>query len=221
MDKIMFNNRFGQTQAVIDGIKTNTRRAERSLDILPLEYNPFLTEFQFEYSDGLIVVRRLFKGTHVQTYHLKPRYKIGDEVAVAMSYESIIEAAKSEDKIKHFLVKKDLMLEDGRVCVDLFTSSGRTNKMFVRADIMPHRIRITDIKVERLRDITEKDCIKEGLLAGEQEPRMYGFRLPKGTVLSFLTPREAFAALIDRISGKGTWERNPWVFAYEFELIKI
>lgn len=21
---------------------------------------------------------------------------------------------------------------------------------------------------------------------------------------------EAFAALIDRISGKGTWERNPW-----------
>ena len=36
----------------------------------------------------------------------------------------------------------------------------------------------------------------------------------------FLTPREAFAALIDRISGRGTWQCNPWVFVYEFELIK-
>ena len=36
----------------------------------------------------------------------------------------------------------------------------------------------------------------------------------------FDSPREAFAALIDRISGRGTWQRNPWVYAYEFELIK-
>lgn len=31
--------------------------------------------------------------------------------------------------------------------------------------------------------------------------------------------KETFAHLIDRVSGKGTWESNPWVFAYEFELI--
>ena len=29
----------------------------------------------------------------------------------------------------------------------------------------------------------------------------------------------AFAALIDKVSGKGTWKKNPWVFAYSFELI--
>lgn len=34
------------------------------------------------------------------------------------------------------------------------------------------------------------------------------------------TPREAFAALIDKVSGKGTWESNPYVWAYEFELMK-
>lgn len=28
------------------------------------------------------------------------------------------------------------------------------------------------------------------------------------------------AALINRISGKGTWEFNPWVYVYEFELLK-
>lgn len=32
--------------------------------------------------------------------------------------------------------------------------------------------------------------------------------------------REAYATLIDRISGKGTFESNPYVFVYEFELVK-
>lgn len=36
----------------------------------------------------------------------------------------------------------------------------------------------------------------------------------------FPTRRQAFASLIDRVSGKGTWERNPWVVVYEFDLVK-
>ena len=36
----------------------------------------------------------------------------------------------------------------------------------------------------------------------------------------FPTPREAFATLIDKVSGRGTWKRNPWVVVYEFELVK-
>lgn len=36
----------------------------------------------------------------------------------------------------------------------------------------------------------------------------------------YYTPREAFAALIDDASGRGTWGRDPWVVAYEFELVK-
>jgi hypothetical protein len=34
----------------------------------------------------------------------------------------------------------------------------------------------------------------------------------------FDTPREAFAALIDRINGRGTWQDNPWVVAYTMDL---
>ena len=37
---------------------------------------------------------------------------------------------------------------------------------------------------------------------------------------TFNTPRQAFAALIDKVSGRGTWDRNPWVVVYEFELVK-
>ena len=34
------------------------------------------------------------------------------------------------------------------------------------------------------------------------------------------TPSKAYAELIDKVSGKGTWESNPYVFVYDFELIK-
>ena len=36
----------------------------------------------------------------------------------------------------------------------------------------------------------------------------------------FRSAQVAFANLINRISGKGTWESNPYVFAYSFKLIK-
>ena len=36
---------------------------------------------------------------------------------------------------------------------------------------------------------------------------------------TFDTAKDAFMNLIDEVSGKGAWERNPLVFAYEFELI--
>lgn len=39
-------------------------------------------------------------------------------------------------------------------------------------------------------------------------------------IRNYITPREAFAALIDKVSGRGTWDSNPWVFAYTYELVK-
>ena len=216
MKKIAFSDKYGLTQAVVDLIKTNTRRAEKSLDVLPLEYNPLSTEFQFEYKDGIIIGRRFFNGSHVETYHLKPRYKIGDEVAVAQRYKDINLTFIPHQDAPDF--KK--ITRHARLWGNAKKMAGWNNKMFVAASLMPHRIRITNIKIERLQDISDEDCLREGLLAGEQEPKMYGFRLPKGTVISFKTARKAFAALIDRISGRGTWERNPWVYAYSFELVK-
>lgn len=87
---------------------------------------------------------------------------------------------------------------------------------------MKHRIRITNIKVERLQDISDEDCIKEGLtqkpdpFIGEDE-MVYCFQ---GSDINYAYPSTCFAALIDKISGKGAWGSNPYVFVYEFELIK-
>ena len=93
--------------------------------------------------------------------------------------------------------------------------------MFVRAELMPHQIQITDISIQKLQDISDEDCLKEGIeehLKGIQ----YGFVSNIGYIgqYPFTNPRDAFSALIDRVSGKGTWEKNPYVFVYEFKLIK-
>ena len=108
--------------------------------------------------------------------------------------------------------------------------AGWTNKMFVRADLMPHHIRITDVKVERLQDISKEDCLKEGIIfieplsiIGEDA---YFFAVKRkvrqmyDNILKFFSsPQRAYADLIDKICGRGTWKRNPWVVAYSFELL--
>ena len=202
MKKIMFNDRYGLAGAVLRGDKTMTRRIIKGAYavVIQLKYEG---SFIGKTADGESVLLP------------QPAYRIGEEVAIAQPY-------KNDDVLNYNAYKEDgTAREDGlQRHKEMLDSKGYRNKMFVKAEYMPHRIRITNIKVERLQDISEENCIKEGLLVGEQEPRMYGFRLPKGTVLSFLTPREAFAALIDRISGRGTWQSNPWVYVYTFELIK-
>ncbi len=79
-------------------------------------------------------------------------------------------------------------------------------------------IRITNVSYERIQDISEMDILCEGVY-------FYNCGIDsgyttKGLGYNFPTDRDAFAALIDRISGKGTWNKNPWVFAYEFELLR-
>ena len=85
-------------------------------------------------------------------------------------------------------------------------------------------ITITDIRFEKLQDISDEDCLKEGIYedgddsSGLYVVPFYDFWGNKGD--GFDNPKEAFAALIDKINGKGTWDSNPYVFVYDFELVK-
>ena len=175
MKKIMFNDRYFLTKAVLQHRKTMTRRLVPQKLVAAIE-------------------------GHLPGYAvMESKYKVGEIVAVAQSY-------------------KDTGLYD--VYRGAEHHAGWNNKMFVRADLMPHQIRITNIKVERLQDISDEDCLREGIeeyaSCCECGADVYSFDGAKET---YYTPREAFAALIDKVSGNGTWESNPWVFVYEFELI--
>jgi len=188
----MFNNRYGLTQAVLNLLKTMTRRiiSEKEWD----KIRKFKEEY-YEQTFDRLEDKELIK-TYFDTYPERMPYQVGEVVAIAQKY--------SEIGIEPFP----------------FCEAGWDNKMFVRADLMPHHIRITDIKVERLQDISDEDCIKEGIEWDHKAQRFY-VRYDRKThsrMWFASTPRETYSALIDSISGKGTWKSNPWVFTYKFEL---
>ena len=193
MQKIMFNDRYGLTDAVIDYIKNNTRRIEGGEQFQRAATSA--EDFTYEEATGCIVM--CCQG--IEIFRHKCRYKVGEVVAVAQCYNDVV-----------------------REFTDLAFVPGSTNKMFVRADLMPHQIRIIGIRCERLRDISDEECIKEGVYAGSQalEYPYYFIDTKQFLICDYKSPREAFAALIDKVSGRGTWDRNPWVVVYEFELVK-
>lgn len=201
MKLIMFSNKYGLTQAVLDERKTHTRRiaTEKELrQILGLPKNADRT------------IEEMAEAIATKTGELEVRlfasYKIGEEVAVAQSYADICYSASVQARIEHEL---GISAED---------SPGWRNKMFVRANLMPNHIRMTDVRFERLQDISDVDCIKEGVRKEKfgDSIRYYC----KGIQEKFFSARDAYSVLIDRISGRGTWDKNPWTFVYEYYLKK-
>lgn len=163
MKKIMFNDKYGLTEAVLKGRKTMTRRV--------------ITEKAAEWE-------RFKHGDN--TIDWDSPYQIIEKIAIAQSYASLGKPVYGKQY---------------------------NNKMFVSAYDMPHHIEMLNYHVERLQDISDEDCLKEGIIETEN-----GFKYSETSPL-YRTALGAYAALIDKVSGKGTWDSNPLVWVYEFKLI--
>lgn len=84
-------------------------------------------------------------------------------------------------------------------------------------------LRVTDVRVQRLQEISEEDARAEGVaydpakgfvVPGVAHPN------PAFPYLSRPTAFEMFAALWDTVNGSGAWGANPWVAAYSFDRMK-
>lgn len=201
MKKIMFNDKYDLTTLVLAEVKTQTRRVIPSADHENRRYEGAPI---FINHDGTKSVLAQFSDKIVLS-----AYAIGEVVAIAQAYKDIPEFP--------------LLSKQG--VEELKQSPGWRNKMFVGPVLMPHHIRITNIRVERLRDISDNDCLAEGIYKLKNiytNGWNYSYR-PIWRDLDmrdlFVTPKFAYVALIDKVSGKGTWDSNPFVFVYEFELV--
>lgn len=194
--KIMFSDDYGLTQAVLDGSKTMTRRIIHLTDV---DKRYLESAFDWDIRERVIIDRYA-------------KFKLGDVVAVAQSYKSVFEESLN------YTIPRWHWLDDH------IGEKGFDNKMFVKASEMPHQIQITGVKIERLQDISEEDCLREGIQEYFPYPgikcQIYQY-FKRGIVRKRISPASrCFAYLIDDISGKGTWKSNPWVFVYSFKLIK-
>ena len=204
MKRISFKDSGGLnlTQAVLSGRKTMTRRIAYKGEIKNINTGFF--------SEGKN--RGRFALCESNFVVAKSQYGIDEIVAIQQAYKDVADYAEMIDATRD--------------------TAGWTNKMFVAASMMPHHIRITDIRVERLQDISDEDCLREGVYKDTEGGRVIGypFGVPfyytfEGAIsnyrenLYWATPSEAFAALIDKVSGRGTWNSNPLVLVYSFELV--
>lgn len=81
-------------------------------------------------------------------------------------------------------------------------------------------LKITDIRVERLQDISQADAIAEGVESVRQLGRSY-YKLYYGNKKFDYdeSPIVSYMSLWQKINGKDSWSENPYVWVYEFERI--
>lgn len=217
MKKIMFNDEFSLTQAVLEGRKTMTRRIIKCPRTFRGEW---VAGFNIHRSpsDKKIVGFPCMYDADEREFDMGdilPKYELGEVVAIAQSYMDV-DRFHRKGKNAAYLEYLDSILPE------LKLHPGWTNKMFVKADLMPRHIEFTDRKVERLQDISDEDCLKEGIIHAytyNDGIKIYHTPHTKRGYLSTDVAQQAFAFLIDKVSGKGTWDSNPYVFCYEFVLV--
>ncbi len=102
----------------------------------------------------------------------------------------------------------------------VFRADGKSNPSRWRPGIhMPRwasriTLDVTDVRVERLQDITEEDARAEGVTLGELQPATINGAPGK---VAIYDPVKAFAVLWDQVNGeRAPWSSNPYVWVVEF-----
>ena len=205
---ILFNTEM--VQAILDGRKTVTRRIIKQGNILPT--GDWLGEIK-EGGEWCTNPRKdvLWTGFRskygADTYYMC-RYQVGDILYVRETW-SIHECVKCQAGIP--------ALGGECKCKYVYRASyGATDFRWKPSIHMPKEaarifLKVTDVRVERLQDITEEDAIAEGMSK----------TLVDGVV--FISAKGNFHVLWDSLNikrGYG-WEDNPWVWVIEFERVDV
>jgi len=192
----MFNDKFRLTELVFTGDKTMTRREAR----LMIDEKRHLDETADFDSVAKILI------------NIRSPYHVGEDVAIAMSYEQAYATIQREIcKINPNVASTAAL--DYKVWAEKLP--GWTNKMFVMAKFMPFVANINEVRLERLQWISPGDCIMEGVRMHTQNKETF-YTVANGSV--FDTPRAAFQYLINSISGGDAWNTNNWQFVYHFSV---
>jgi hypothetical protein len=122
-------------------------------------------------------------------------------------------------------------------CLDL--SGHWKSPSSMRRNAFRITLKITDIRIERIQDITEADAIAEGAFftdhgktcfhstcadlsqPGHVQRVGWAMRPTTSYEQCFVTPRIAVENTWNKINGAESWERNDWVFVYTFEIVEV
>lgn len=154
----------------------------------------------------------------VCSHLVRPRYKVGEIIYIKEPYINNIDP----DRVFYKYDPADIQaLQDLGYGEYLDKPGFWRNKQSMPAQLARHFLRITARHGERLQDITDDGCKKEGIFSDALE---CNFGLPNIQCTGLATVlgkswRDAYASLIDLTYREGTWRKNPFVWVYEFEIV--
>lgn len=186
-------------KSILDFRKKLTRRTQ-GLEIINKNPDDW-------FLDGLIILGRfIFHNLNSkEEIQIKPKFEIGDILWVRESF--------AKPPIYAFGVK--YIYKAG------FNESicGWKPSIHMPKEAARIFLEVTNIRVERLRDISEDDAIAEGILKVSIAPFVHRFKnyLCEN---KFIGPKESFKTLWIKINGEDSWKANPWVWVYEFKVVE-
>jgi hypothetical protein len=196
---IIFNGPM--VRAILEGRKTQTRRALKLQNDVATKVAEYHTG---EPSLGFAYYRKIGGVWHRSLPFACPFGKVGDRLWVK---ETFAIYGDEEKYVMHYKADRD---------------SWPTKGCGWRPSIhMPRRasritLEITNVRVERLQDISDEDAKAEGVYAfHSQSPGLEA----KPYYRSLYSPTELFQMLWDSINGEGAWDCNEWVWVIEFKRV--
>ncbi len=205
-------------QAILNGTKTQTRRL-KGLDSFNNNPDCYRYDGQSNYDDQPPFYRHYLEllhldGTPTEQYtFVDCEVKKGDILWVRETFEKVKIQNNSVSSTNWLSIYKYNYKADG-------------NESFIKwkpSIFMPKQacriwLKVTNVRVERLLDISESDAIAEGInyhFSGMfQENRFKDYLDPKS---DYRTAYSSFQSLWESINGLDSWNTNPWVWVYDFE----
>lgn len=186
-------------QAILRGSKTQTRRLVK----------PQPSKQLFDVNMGYWSE----EPENLKQPYFKAKYNVGDIMWVRETFHPKRHSLPTGLPFEY----KATAEEDGNPTDEVWKPS-----IFMPKEACRIFLKVTNIRVERLENITEEDAISEGILCCKKENRTglaFFDYSGKTTPVSFNfdSPIDSFKTLWQSINGVESWKDNPWVFVYEFE----
>ena len=188
--------------ALLEGRKTQTRRAVKGLALEWLKPGMFTREYVASPEN-----------------HLCPYGQPGDRLWVREAHY-LTDNGDSEYAV--YAADGDAVREHLTAIAELpgwFPEGVKERHRKLRPSIFMPRwasrilLEITDIRVERLQDISEEDAKAEGLMRYSD-----GWR-GAPNLPWYASPVGAYRSLFESINGSGSWDLNPWVRVISFKKV--
>lgn len=202
-------------QAILNGRKTMTRRVVKENNIW---CTAKLQDLDLENSE--IMDSGIEFGKYLRVYHKDGdtrhrcfcKYEIGDVLWVRETWHP----KRHSFPIGLPFEYKATAKEDGNPMDEPWKPS-----IFMPKEACRLFLKITNVRVERLQDITEGDAIVEGVAHVIDKITGYcGYDYINGGYNLMTTPYNGFRSLWKKINGAESWEANPWVWVIEFERVE-